>query len=385
MTDKRGMNLLYDLIAEAQRYPDAINLGRGDPVFDTPPHVTAAAREAMVTHGNDDTPPEGILALRQAVAERVKRVNNIDVDPQTEVVVTNGSQEALFLMVMASIGEGDELLVPEPNYNPYSDSVHFARGIKVGVPTYADENFRVDPERMRQAITKRTRAMLLVSPNNPSANVISPDEERELLEIAQERDLMILADDIYDLYIYDDYVHLNPASLPGGKERTLTVNSLSKSFAMTGWRIGWVVGPADLMAQVRQLKAAVNGSTSIIAQYGGLAALTGPQVEVNEMREAYVRRRRMVLDALDEMGIRCPVPQGGMFVFADIRSTGMTSMELARKLLDEQHVLTYPGLAFARAEEWDGFLRITFLQPDEKLNEGLERMKRVVGKIRAPR
>lgn len=384
MTDrKRGTDLLYGLIAEARGYPDAIIMGRGDPDFDTPPHIVAAAHEAMLKHANDYAPPEGILPLRQAIAERVKRVNNIDVVPETEVVVTNGGQEALFLMVVTVIGEGEKLIVPEPNYNTYNDSLRFARGIKVGVPTYPQDNFRIDPEGVRQAITERTRAMLLVSPNNPNAGVIAPDDVRELLKIAQENDLIILADDIYDLFIYEDYVHLGPASLPGGKERTLTLNALSKAFAMTGWRTGWIVGPADLMAQVKQFKAAITGATSVIAQYAALAALTGPQDVVNEMREAYARRRRIVLDALDSMGFGYGVPQGGQFVFVDISSTGMGCVELAQKFLTEQHVLAYPGSAFAPGQ--DNYLRITFLQPEEKLREALERMKLAMDKILATR
>jgi aminotransferase len=379
MTRKKGTDLLYALIAEARGYPDTIVLGRGDPDFDTPPHIVAAAREAMIKHANDFTPPEGMPALLEAIAERVKRINNIDVDPETEVVVTNGGQEALFLMVLAAIGEGEELLVPEPNYNTYNDALRFARGVKVGVPTYPHEDFRVDPERMRQAVTERTRGMLLVSPNNPCASVIAPEDVRDLIEIARENDLLILADDIYDLFIYDDFVHLSPASVPGGKERTLTLNALSKAFSMTGWRTGWIVGPADLMAQVKQLKAAVTGATSVIAQHAALAALTGPQDAVSEMREAYIRRRRIVLDALDAMGISYGVPQGGQFIFADIGFTGMSCVDLAQKILADQHVLVYPGSAFTK--DRDNYLRITFLQPEEKLREGLGRMKLAMDKI----
>lgn len=381
MTRKKGTDLLYALIAEARGYPDTIVLGRGDPDFDTPPHIVAAAREAMTKHANDFTPPEGMPALLEAIAERVKRINNIDVDPETEVVVTNGGQEALFLMVLAAIGEGEELLVPEPNYNTYNDALRFARGVKVGVPTYPNEDFRVDPERMRQAVTERTRGMLLVSPNNPCASVIAPEDVRDLIEIARENDLLILADDIYDLFIYDDFVHLSPASVPGGKERTLTLNALSKAFSMTGWRTGWIVGPADLMAQVKQLKAAVTGATSVIAQHAALAALTGPQDAVSEMREAYIRRRRIVLDALDAMGISYGVPQGGQFIFADIGFTGMSCVDLAQKILADQHVLVYPGSAFTK--DRDNYLRITFLQPEEKLREGLGRMKLAMDKILA--
>jgi len=376
---RKGTDLFYSLIAQARTYPDAIVLGRGDPDFDTPPHIIDAAHEAMLRHSNDYTPPEGILPLREAIAERVRRINNIHVDPETEVVITNGGQEALFLMVASVIGEGEELLVPEPNYNTYNDALCFVRGVKVGVPTYREEDFRVDPQRMREVVSERTRAMLLASPNNPAAAVIDSDDVRELVGIAQEKDLLILSDEIYDLFIYDGYVHLSPASLPGGKERTLTLNALSKSFAMTGWRIGWIVGPADLMAQVKQLKAAVTGAGSVITQYAALAALAKSQDAMEEMRKAYACRRRIVMDALDSMGLPYGTPQGGQFIFADIGFTGMESMEVSQRILTDQHVLVYPGSGFAPGCE--NYLRITFLQPEEKLREGLSRMKVTMDEI----
>jgi aspartate/methionine/tyrosine aminotransferase len=378
---KKGTDLLYALIAEARSYPDTIIMGRGDPDLDTPPHIIEAANEAMKKHGTDYTPPEGILPLRQAIAERVQRVNGVEFDPETEVVVTNGGQEALFLMVVSVIGEGDELIVPEPNYNTYNDSLRFARGVKVGVPTYPQENFHVNPERMAGAITERTRAMLLVSPNNPSAGVIPPEDVHKLVELAQEHDLLIIADDIYDLFVYENYQHLTPSAVPGGKERTLTLNALSKAYSMTGWRTGWIVGPADLIAQVKELKAAVSGGASIVAQHAAMAALNSPPEVLAETRATYTHRRQMVLDALDSMGISYGMPQGGQFIFADISFTGMDSISLAQKILSEEHVLAYPGSAFAKG--WDEYLRITFLQPEDKLREGLERMQRAMDKILA--
>ena len=228
-------------------------------------------------------------------------------------------------------------------------------------------------------MTDKTSALLLVSPNNPAANVISPDDMKEHLQTAIEHDLIILADDIYDLFVYDDFEHVSPASLPGGKERTLTLNALSKAYSMTGWRLGWVIGPADLMERVKELKTALNGGTSIIAQHAGLAALTGPQEPVEMMAEAYRKRRKMVLDALDEMGMSYGMPQGGQFVFADISFTGMGSAEVAQKLLTDQHVLAYPGEAFSKDRK--DYLRMTFLQPEDKLKEGLERMKIGMKKI----
>ena len=383
MTEKKkeGTALLYQLIGEARTYDDAIIMGRGDPDFDTPEHIVSAAKDAMVNHHADYTPPEGILELRQAIAERVKRVNNIDVDPETEVVVTNGGQEALFLMTLAVISPGDEMIVPEPNYNTYKDSIEFAGGVKVDIQTYPDDAFRPDPEEVRKVITNKTRALLLVSPNNPAASVISPEDMNEMLAIAQEHDLIIIADDIYDLFVYDDFEHVSPASLPGGKERTLTLNALSKAYSMTGWRLGWVVGPADLMGRVKDLKAAISGGTSIISQHAGIAALTGPQEPLEMMAEAYRNRRRMVIDALDAMGMKYGMPQGGQFVFADIGFTGMDSAEVAQRMLTEQHVLAYPGAAFSKDRK--DYLRMTFLQPEDKLKEGLERMKKAMDSIMA--
>ncbi len=383
MTEKKleGTALLYKLIGEARTYDDAIIMGRGDPDFDTPEHIVEAAKDAMVNNHSEYTPPEGILPLREAIADRVKRINNIDVDPETEVVVTNGGQEALFLMIVAAMSPGDEIIIPEPNYNTYKDAVDFVGGKKVDIQTFPENAFRADPEDVRKAVTDKTRAMLLVSPNNPSANVISPEDMNAMLAIAQEHDLIIIADDIYDLFVYDDFEHVSPASLPGGKERTLTLNALSKAYSMTGWRLGWIVGPADLMARVKDLKAAISGGTSIISQYAGIAALTGPQEPVEMMAEAYRQRRRMVIDALDEMGMKYGVPQGGQFVFADIGFTGLGSAEVAQRMLTEQHVLAYPGAAFSKDRK--DYLRMTFLQPEDKLKEGLERMKLAMESIMA--
>lgn len=370
---KRGTSLLYSLMAEAAGYDDTIVMGRGDPDFDTPAHIIAAAKEAMVQHHSDTAPPEGLLALRQAIAKRVERVNGVAYDPETEVVVTNGGQEALFLMVLALIGPGDEIIVPEPNYSTYLDSIDFAGGRKVGVMTYPQDDFRADPAAVRQAVSQQTRALLLVSPNNPAANVISPADMQAMMQIACDHDLFAIADDIYDLFVYDDIVHTSAASVPGGRERTLTLNALSKAYSMTGWRLGWITGPAPLMERVRELKAATTAAASIISQHAGIAALTGPQEPVQMMADAYKRRRRIMLDALDEMGIEYGVPQGGQFVFADIGFTGLDSFSFAKRVLSEQHVLAYPGGAFS--EESNNYIRMTFLQPEEKLREGMERMK----------
>lgn len=376
---KRGTDILYGLIAEARKYDDAIILGRGDPDFDTPGHIIEAARQAMTDNSAEFSPPEGILALRRAIADRVARVNGVVYDPETEVVFTNGGQEALMLMVAAVLGEGDEIIIPEPNYNTYKDAVNFAGGRVVAVPTSASEAFRTDPEKVRAALTPRTKAILLVSPNNPAASVISRADQEAFVALAQEWGLVLIADDIYDLLTYDGIEHVSTAAIPGGRERTLTLNALSKTYAMTGWRTGWVVGPAELMTTVKLLKAAVSGPASIVAQYAALAALTGPQDDMEQMRDAYVERRRVVLDTVEAMGLPYGEPQGGQFVFVDVSSTGMDSVELAQRILQEEHVLAYPGGAFSPA--MTDFVRVTFLQSEAKLRDGMARFKRVIDAI----
>jgi len=297
-------------------------LGRGDPDFDTPAHVVTAARQAMADHRSDFSPPEGLLALREAISARVRRYNQIEVDPETEVVVTNGGQEALFLMVLTAIAEGEGLLVLEPNYNTYNDALRFARGVKIGVRTSVEDNFRVSAAAIEAAITPTARAMLLVSPNNPSAGMIGRKDQEELVALAQEHDLIILADDIYDLFVYDEFAHVSTAATAGAHERTMTLNALSKSFAMTGWRLGGWPGAIDgTGAQVQggDLGAGFDRRSTCRARRADRARRAGAR----HTRDVHaMRRRRIALEALDSMGIPYGVPQDGQFVFANISHTG---------------------------------------------------------------
>ncbi len=377
---EEGSALMYRLFDEAGQYKDIVPLGRGDPDFDTPSHAIEAARQAMLHHADEYSPPEGILALREAIAQRVKAHNGIDIDPATEVCVTNGGVEAIRLTNLTALNKGDGLLFPEPNYNSYRDSLRFARGLLQPVLCESEDDFRIRPERMETAITERTRAMLLISPGNPNANVVSPEDMEAMLDIAIRYDLLILADDIYDTFIFDDFVHATAAALPGGKERTLTLNAVSKAYAMTGWRVGWVVGPADLMARFKQLKQALSGGSSIAKQHAALAALTGPQDSSHMMTEVLTKRRQLVLDALDEMGLPYGIPQGGQFLFADVSGTGMKDVDLAFKLLHEGHVLTIPGSCFGAPNE--NYIRIAFLTSQENLQEGMRRFKVVLDEVR---
>ena len=374
-----GTALFYSLIAKAKEL-DAIVLGRGDPDFDTPANIVEAANRAMQMDNLKPSPVEGLLDLRKAISERVKRINDIDVDPETGVVITNGGQEAIMLMVLASIGAiGDEMIVPEPNYSTYNDALEFAGGNKVGIPTLLEKDFAVDPDLVEQAVSDRSAALLLVSPNNPTASVIPTETMQKLVNIAERNDLIVLADDIYDQFIYDGGVHCSPQSLEAGKDRTLTLNAFSKAYAMTGWRLGWITGPPDLMAKVKTIKASVSGPANVVAQHAGIEALTGPSDALEDMKARYVRRRKVVLDAFDSMGIKYGMPQGGQFIFGDVSHLGIDSVELAARILEEEHVLIYPGGAFAPDSKY--YVRVTFLQPEAKLKEGLERMGKALSRM----
>lgn len=366
---------LYALAGQAKSYDDRIELGRGDPDFDTHKNILKKAEELFSEPMPGEIPVEGILPLRVAIAERVERINGIKVNPDTEVVVTNGGQEALFLMIQAVLNKDDEILVPDPNYNTYRDAINFSGGIRIGIPTKREESFRVDPKLMEAAITSQTKAMLLVSPNNPSGAVISPEDMNVLLDIAVRHDLKILSDEIYDRFVYDNLVHVSMATLPGARERTVTLNAVSKMYSMCGWRIGWLVGDAKLMEPIKKIKAAMSGGTSLLSQQGALAALSSEDSIILDMKAIYKKRRKLIMDGLDRINIPYGIPQGGQFVFADISRLSMNSMEFCEWILDKCHVLVYPGGGYGPA--FNNYFRITFLQEEEKLKEAMNRIERL--------
>jgi aminotransferase len=369
---------IYALMKKAKDYANRIELGRGDPDFDTPAPVLAKTEELLSGPKPDRVPVEGIPELRRAIARRVERMNGIIVDPDTEVIVTNGGQEALFLMVQSVIKKDDEIIVPEPNYNTYKDAINFAGGIRVGVPTRREESFRVDPRLVEAAVTPRTRAIVLASPNNPSGAVINPQDLEEFVAIAERHDLRILSDEIYDFFVYDDYKHVSPATLAGGRERTITLNAVSKMYAMCGWRVGWLAGDAKLMEPVKRLKAALNGGTSLISQLGALSAMGTDESVIIEMKEALVRRRAIIMKGLDRIRIPYGIPQGGQFIFADIGRLKMGSLAFCEWILENCQVLLYPGATYGAA--FDHYLRITFLQNENKLEDAMNRIERLFRK-----
>lgn len=376
-----GTQLRYKMMEMAAAMDDVITLGRGDPDLDTPRHIVEAAQDALRWGAALEVPPaQGLLELRQAIAGKLQRDNNIVVDPETEVQVTTGGQEALFFLVQALVNPGDEILMPDPRYTSYDGAINMAGGKIVSVPTYEEDDFDLRPEEVEACITPNSKALLLVTPSNPTSGVISPESIQRLAEIAQERNLFVISDEIYDRYLYDDAVHLSIASLPGMKDRAITLNAASKAYAMTGWRVGYLAAPAPLIDAIRGFKSTASRATSVVSQWAAAAALNGPQDCVEEYRAIYDERRRVLMAGLDRMGFVYGRPKGAFYVFPNASSVGIPAEELSYRFLEDGHVLVFPGNSFGDA--WGQHLRISFLSPKERLQEATARMARVLDKDR---
>lgn len=371
---------IFDLMELAKAKKNAISLGLGDPDLPTPEYIVAAARRAIDEGRTGPAPATGLPELREAIARKLARDNGIEVDPDTEVLVTTGGQEALFLLIQALIEPGDEVIVPDPRYTSYDQAIELAGGRMVLVPTTEAGAFELDPDEVEKRITERTKLLLLISPNNPTAGINRPETVRRLAEIAIERDLIVIADEIYEKFVYDDYQHLSIASLPGMRERTITLNGASKTYAMTGWRIGYLAAPPEFIRTVTALKRMVNVQAPTVSQWAATAALDGPQECVEEMRRTYDERRRLLMPILREMGLTYGEPRGGLYIWANTSSTGIESTALSYLLLQEADVLILPGTGFGA--HWGDFIRMTLLQPKDVLAEAMGRVAEVIERHR---
>jgi len=357
---KRGGYPIYDL-------------GRGEPEATTPDHVIDSAIDALhagETHYGD---VEGLYELREAIAAKLERDNHWSADPKSETLVTNGAMEGLFLAMMACIDPGDEVLVLEPFYPHYQGFVAFPGGTPAFVPCLRpDGRLAPSKEAIEKRITARTKAMLINSPHNPTGSVLDRQQLEMLANLAIEHDLLIITDEVYEALTYDGHVHTSVASLgPEIARRTVTVNSLSKTYAMTGWRLGYVVAPAPLLKAMRYVHEKSCRMASAFVQRAGVTALLGPQDCVEAMRAAYTRRRHWVVEALQDVpGVECPAPDGAFYVFPDISRLGVSDLELAQSLLEERHLLVMPGSHYGPAGA--GHLRLSFATDDATLKASLE-------------
>jgi aspartate aminotransferase len=357
---------------------DVIDLGGGDPDFPTPTHICQAAADAMFRGETHYVASAGIPELRRAIARKLQAENRIPVTPD-EIIVTPGGKAALFVSILALVGPGDDVLMFDPGWVSYEPMVLMAGARCLHVPLLPEENYRITREAIEAVLTPQTRLMIVNSPNNPTGRVLTREEADAIVAVAQEHDILVISDEIYEKIIYDGREHLSLAAFPGMAERTLTVNGFSKAYAMTGWRLGYVAGPAPLIRQIMKVHSHSATCATSFAQWGGVAALEGPQDVIDAMVAAWDRRRRFVTERLNAIpGFRCPLPEGAFYAFPDVSGTGLSGQEVAQKLIEEAYVGVTPGDAFGASGS--GCIRLSFATADELLERALDRIANVFGR-----
>jgi aspartate/methionine/tyrosine aminotransferase len=366
-----GIRKLFDI---AQQMDDVISLGIGEPDFDTPPHIKAAAIKAINEGYTHYTPNAGFSDLRAALAQKVAKHNNLQYESD-EVIVTNGGcTGALLLATLALVNPGDEVIISDPGFVVYDAAVRIAGAIPVPIIVREDTDFRMLPEVVEKNITSKTRALILNSPSNPTGSVQLHKDLKDLANLAQQHDFYVIADEVYEKMVYDGTKHYSIASFPGMQTRTVTVNSLSKTYAMTGWRIGYATADRPIIDQMIQLQQFTMVHAPAISQRAALAALMGPQDFVDHMIQRFDKRRQFLVKRLNELPpFRCQIPKGAFYVFPNIQNSPYSSTEFAQYLLETCNVACVPGSAFGTHGE--GYLRLSYAQPLNQLKHACERIQ----------
>jgi len=365
-----GIRRFFDITATMD---NVISLGIGDPDFDTPEPITRAAIHALQQGAHHYTSNSGMLELRQAVAEHIENTYGLSYHPEDEILITVGVSEALYLAANAILNPGDEVIIPQPCFVAYSSEVLLAGGVPKIVPTYVENQFQVTADEIRAAITPRTRALLIGYPNNPTGAVLEHETVREIACVAAEHDLLVISDEIYDQIVYG-VKHTCFPSLPGMRERTILLQGFSKSYAMTGWRVGYLAAPQEILAAARKIHQYTIMSAPTVSQHAALAALHEGAPYVTRMVKEYDRRRKLLVAGLNEIGLTCFEPKGAFYAFPSITVTGMDDDEFAERLLEEEHVAVVPGNGFGEAGK--GYVRCCYVTAYEQIEEALERMSR---------
>lgn len=374
---QRALNLRGSLGRQTSvPLPGLINMGSGTPDFLPPQFVMDAMQEAIGSGRIQYTTWTGIPELRAAIAAKLRDENNLEYDPDSEIIVTSGAQEALMVTLMTLLDTGDNALTPSPHYDEYSRDARILGGELIPVPTSPESNFTVNVADLEAAITPQTKALVIVTPNNPTGTVLPESTLRDIAELAQRRDLMVISDEIYEYYVFDGHRHVSMASLPGMRERTITINSFSKSFGMTGLRLGYIAAPAAVIEAMLPFHHAMMICANVVTQYGGLAVLSQPRDWFREQLAEYDRRRKLWLAALDEINLPYSEPQGAYYVFIDIRPTGLSSAEFVARAREEARLVFQPGTIGGGAGE--GFIRGALTTGSPKFEEGLERFKQFI-------
>ena len=374
---KSGIRDFFELVNSMGS--DVISLGIGEPDFVTPWHIRESAIFAMEKGHTSYTSNLGLLSLRKEISSYVDKYYHVKYDPKTECIITVGVSEALDLIIRAIITPGDEIIYHEPCYVSYSPEIRMAHGIPVPVVTKEKNKFALDPKDFEKAITPKTKAILLNFPCNPTGASLTPENVREIAKIAVKHNLIVITDEIYSELTYDGN-HVSIASMPGMKERTIFLHGFSKAYAMTGFRMGYACGPADLIDAMMKIHQYSMLCASIIAQEAAVEALQHGRGEMEKMKAEYCRRRNLIVKRLNEIGLKCVMPKGAFYAFPNITSSGLSSKEFATRLLQEEKVAVVPGTAFS--EFGEGYVRCAYAASFEDIEEAMNRIEKFVKKIK---
>ncbi len=371
-----GIRKFFDIASERK---NTLSLGVGEPDFDTPWHIRDVGIYSLEKGKTFYTSNSGVMDLRQEICNYLSRRFDVEYDPKNEVIITVGGSEAIDIGLRAMIDPGDEVLIPQPSYVSYEPCAILAGAKPVIIELKNENDFRLTKEELLSAITDKTKLLVLPFPNNPTGAIMERSDLEEIAKICIEKDIFVMSDEIYaELSYAGDHVSI--ASLPGMKERTLLINGFSKAYAMTGWRLGYVCGPKEIIAQMLKIHQFAIMCAPTTSQYAAIEALKNGDEDVKKMRESYNQRRNFLMNAFKEMGLPCFEPYGAFYVFPCIKEFGMSSEEFAYALLDAENLAVVPGSAFGDCG--DGFLRISYAYSIDSLREAMERLARFINKLR---
>ena len=375
-----SLTLAIDSLAKEMKKngEDVCSFSAGEPDFDTPTHIRAAAKKALDEGKTRYGPAAGEAGLRKAIAEKLLRDNQLAYNADN-VIVTNGGKQSLYNLIMALIEAGDEVIIPAPYWLSYPEMVTLAGGTSVIVNTSLENQYKITPEQLEAAITPKTKLFVLNSPSNPTGIVYTPEEIAALAEIVVEKDILVVSDEIYEKILYDGAIHRSIASFgPEIFQRSIISNGFAKAFSMTGWRVGYIAGPVEIVKAMTKIQGHSTSNVCTFAQYGAIAALESPQDCIEEMVKAFSERRQYILERVRAIpGLNCPTPNGAFYVFIDISQTGLKSRDFCQKLLETQKVAAIPGIAFGA----DDCIRLSYATDLKTIEKGFDRIDKFIGSL----
>lgn len=372
-----GIRKFFDIVSEM---PNAISLGVGEPDFDTPWHVVDEGIYSLEKGKTFYTSNSGLMELRKEICAWYQRKYGVVRKPRTEALITVGGSEGIDLAIRALVSPGDEVIIPEPSYVSYVPCVALAGGVPVTISLKNENEFKLTPEELEEAITDKTKALVLSFPNNPTGAIMAKEELEPIAELAIKHDLYVISDEIYSELTYGDAPHFSIAALPGMSERTIVVNGFSKAYAMTGWRLGYALAPELIAREMTKIHQFCIMCAPTTSQYAAVEALRNGDKDIAKMRESYDKRRHFLLKQFEIMGLPCFEPKGAFYMFPCIKEFGMSSDEFATTLLRQEELAVVPGSAFGDCGE--GFLRISYAYSIDELREAMDRMGRFVRGLR---